>query len=192
MITRIFTDVPQDDVDQIVNAIEADDGTFTKTDQPDGAVTIIATLPFDPPPEETPPPGVAEFPWMPVARGEIGVKETPENNPRITEYFTHTALGAQPETVPWCSAFVNFCVTEAGVAGSGSALARSWLQWGRDAGDFVPGCIVVFARGTPPNGHVGFYVGMDGARVQVLGGNQHDAVNIASFSAGSVIGRRVP
>lgn len=192
MLTRIFTDLSSDDADRIVVAVEAEDGTCQRTDQADGKITVTATLPLDEAPDEAPPAGMAEFPWMPIARGELGVKETPENNPRITEYFATTVLGPQPETVAWCSAFVNFCVTQAGLRGTNSAQARSWLGWGKESGQFVPGCIVVLARGTPPQGHVGFYVGMDGNRVTLLGGNQSGAVDRASFSAAAVLGKRVP
>lgn len=192
MITRIFTDIPPDQVPVIANQITADDGTFTQRNQDDGRVTVIAEFPGDPPPEEARPPGAAEFPWMPIARGEIGVKEGVQNNPRITEYFIAAKAGPLPASVPWCSAFVNFCVTQAGFLGTGSALARSWQTWGKDAGGLVPGCIVVLTRGDPTHGHVGFYVGMDGNRVRLLGGNQHDAVSYASFSAASVLGQRIP
>jgi uncharacterized protein (TIGR02594 family) len=192
MITRIYADILPEDVAVIVNQIEADDGTFSQQYQDDGRIALVAEYPGDPPPEDSPAPGVAEFGWMPIARGEIGTKETPQNNPRITQYFTATTLGPRPETVSWCSAFVNWCVAQARHRGSGSAMARSWLSWGRDAGAFVPGCIVVLSRGTPPQGHVGFYVGMDGHNVRLLGGNQHDAVGYASFPAATVLGRRIP
>ncbi len=192
MITRIIPDIAPEDVAVIANEIEADDGVISKETQADGRVTLIAQYPGDPPPEGPPAPGVGEFAWMPIARAEIGTKETPQNNPRITRYFTATDLGPQPEMVPWCSAFVNWCVTQANHRGSGSALARSWLGWGRDTGAFLPGCIVVLSRGAPPQGHVGFYVGMDGNNIRLLGGNQHDAVNYASFPAVAVVGRRIP
>jgi uncharacterized protein (TIGR02594 family) len=192
MITRIFSDIAPEDVAVIANEIEADDGVFSKEDQADGRVTLIVQYPGDPPPEEAPAAGAEEFAWMPVARGEIGIKETPQNNPRISQYFTATDLGPQPETVPWCSAFVNWCVTQAGHRGSGSAMARSWLRWGREAGAFVPGCIVVLSRGAAPKGHVGFYVGMERGNVRLLGGNQQDAVGYASFPAATVLGKRIP
>jgi len=54
------------------------------------------------------------------------------------------------------------------------------------------GCIVVLQRGSPPNGHVGFFVGAENGRVRLLGGNQSDRVSIASFDGADVIGMRMP
>jgi uncharacterized protein (TIGR02594 family) len=127
---------------------------------------------------------------MSIAEGEIGVKEG--NNPRITEYFKTTTLGAQPDSVPWCSAFVNFCVTQSDNKGTDSALARSWLNWGVESDDLVPGCIMVIERGSPPKGHVGYFVGRDAnGTIQLLGGNQSNAVNISSFPNARALGKRI-
>ncbi|HTQ33600.1 MAG TPA: TIGR02594 family protein [Stellaceae bacterium] len=186
MVTRIFTDVEAADRDDVIFLIQADGGTFT-SQTVDGKETITAQFDQDVP-EELPgaAPGV---PWMTIARGELGVTEG--NNPRITEYFATTALGPQPDSVPWCAAFVNFCVTRSGNTGTNSALARSWLEWGSDS-DFVPGCVVVLARGGPQTGHVGFYVGRDqNGAIQLLGGNQHNSVNISTFANATILGARM-
>ena len=173
------------------NAIAFDNGTFTQEVQEDGNFTLFAVFPGDPPPEQQPAPGQG-FPWMPIARGELGVAEGAADA-RITEYFRTTSLGPEPSSVPWCSAFVNFCVERGGLIGTNSALARSWLTWGQDAGDFLPGCIVVGSRGSPALGHVGFYIGDDGqGSILVLGGNQHNSVNVSKFPKANVLGRRVP
>lgn len=190
MFQSIFTNVPANEVGMRINGIENIDGgkLVSQQQEDDGSFTLVAEFPGDPPPEATP--AAAEFAWMPVARAEIGVKEG--GNPRITEYFSTTTLGPQPDSVPWCSAFANFCVVRSGNKGTNSALARSWLNWGQDAGALVPGCIVVLARGGPATGHVGFYVGQDAnGAIRLLGGNQHDSVNISSFPEANILGRRV-
>ncbi|MGE0258612.1 MAG: TIGR02594 family protein [Alphaproteobacteria bacterium] len=187
MFERIYTDITAETLDDEIFLIEADGGTARREDH-NGIITLIAEFPGDPPPAELPT-TASGFPWMAVAQAEMGVAEG--DNPRITEYFTTTTLGAQPDSVPWCSAFVNFCVTRSGNAGTNSALARSWLNWGEESGDFVPGCIVVIARGGPSTGHVGFYAGRDPkGNLQLLGGNQHDSVNISSFPRAIVLGKR--
>jgi len=125
---------------------------------------------------------------MPIARDEIGVAEG-QGDPRISQYFATATLGPQPSSVPWCSAFVNFCVTRGGATGTNSALARSWLSWGQNAASLLPGCIVVLSRGSPALGHVGLYVGDDGqGSIRLLGGNQHNSVNISSFPKANNLG----
>jgi uncharacterized protein (TIGR02594 family) len=192
MIRRVFTDVPPDDLAMMANAIAADNGTFTPQTQEDGNLTLFAEYPGNPPPEQQPGPGAQQFPWMPIARDEVGVAEG-QGDPRISQYFATTTLGPQPSSVPWCSAFVNFCVARGGDTGTNSALARSWLTWGQNAASLLPGCIVVLSRGSPALGHVGFYVGDDGqGSIRLLGGNQHNSVNISSFPKANILGGRIP
>lgn len=129
---------------------------------------------------------------MEIATAEIGVKEIDGagNNPRIIQYHTATALRAGSDSVPWCSSFVNWVLREAGVQGTGSAQARSFLKWGQEC-DPAPGCVVILKRGNPPNGHVGFYVRHLGADyIKVLGGNQSDCVKVSNYKVADVLGYR--
>jgi uncharacterized protein (TIGR02594 family) len=175
MITETYTDVAATAINVIIRLIKADGGIVEQQlAQPDGTKTIVARYPDkDPDPIES-----SGFSWMPIARGELGIHEG-TNADRIAEYFAATESGRQPDSVPWCSAFVNFCVQESGQEGTRSARARPWLDWGEEADDFVPGCIVVLPRGGDPSkGHVGFFAGFDAqGNVRLLGGNQHDPVN---------------
>jgi len=194
MFQAIFTSVSATEVDAETNDIVQDGGTVVaRTLERDGRFTLIVEFSGDPP-AVAPVEGGNAFPWMSIAEAELanGVRET-RSNPRIEEYFATTTFGRHPDSEPWCSAFVNFCVTQSGVPGTNSALALCWLDWGQDAGGFVPGCIVVLTRGTPGQGHVGFFVGQDAnGSIQLLGGNQHDSVNISIFPKARVIGSRVP
>lgn len=142
---------------------------------------------------------VVAFPWFDIAMQELhkGIVEVPgpAANPRIVEYLRSTSLGgamASTDETPWCSAFVNFCVEQAGFAGTDSAMARSWLKWGRETLKPVVGCIVVFTRGEPPTGHVAFYVSEDEKNIKVLGGNQGNRVSIANYEKSRLLGFRVP
>ncbi|HEX5760734.1 MAG TPA: TIGR02594 family protein [Thermoanaerobaculia bacterium] len=74
------------------------------------------------------------------------------DNPRIVEYHRTTSLRATDDEVPWCSAFVNWCMREAGLRGTGSAAARSWLTWGSRLATPRRGCVTVLRRGTNPAG----------------------------------------
>ena len=100
----------------------------------------------------------------------------------------------QPDEVPWCSSFVNAICWLLRLPRSKSAAARSWLGIGVAVNVFHarPGDIIVLARGAPPSGHVGFYAGFDpvAQTVEVLGGNQSDAVSIAKFKMADVLGVR--
>lgn len=140
------------------------------------------------------PPGGGEPRWLLIARRELGIAEVagPEHNPRILEYHDHTSLNADRDEVHWCSSFVNFCVEKAGLRGTRSAMARSWLKWGRGIERPRPGCIVVLRRGRPPSGHVGFYIKEENNRIFLLGGNQGDRVCIVSFPKWDVLGYRWP
>lgn len=134
-------------------------------------------------------------PWMQVARGELGVAETPgpRHTNRILEYHATTTLRATSDEIAWCSSFVNWVFVQAGILGTSSAAARSWLDWGCEINAPREGCVAVLSRGlNPASGHVGFYVGSDGGRVRLLGGNQGNAVSIASFPASRVLGYRLP
>jgi uncharacterized protein (TIGR02594 family) len=143
----------------------------------------------------TEPPAIEEPPWFAVARAEIGVSEYegPDDNPRIVEYHQSTSLRAADDEVAWCSAFMNWCMKQAGLTGTGSAAARSWLNWGRPLDAPARGCIVVFRRGSNPvQGHVAIFVRQSGAFLDVLGGNQSNQVKIAPYPAVNVLSYRWP
>lgn len=137
-----------------------------------------------------------EPPWLAIARAELGRHEVPgpANEPRILEYHQATTLKATSDAVPWCSAYACFVMTEAGLASTGSAAARSWLAWGRPLKQPVAGCIAVFSRPPDPaSGHVGFYLETAGdGRLMILGGNQGDAVSIRPYPRARLLGFRWP
>lgn len=193
-IKRIITNIPDDKINFVIAAIKVDGGIVIKQFTEDGGTTIIAEFPQVAEAPQFPAQTSSESGWMEVAKQELGQKEIPGagSNPRIEEYHKTSTLGSKADSVPWCSSFVNFCITKSGLTGTNSALARSWVTWGQEIPSFVPGCVVVLERGESPKGHVGFYVGMDGNNVKLLGGNQGDAVSIASFDSARVIAKRLP
>lgn len=135
-----------------------------------------------------------EFPWMPVALAELGVREVdgPGDNPRVAEYLASTDLDrklADDDETPWCSAFVNWCVEKVAMAGTNSAAARSWLGWGRTL--YVPrrGVITVLDR-SDNHGHVGFFVSRSTDSVTLLGGNQNNRVCVATYDIERLLGYR--
>jgi conserved hypothetical protein TIGR02594 len=139
---------------------------------------------------------LGDRPWLPIAYGELGVKEIGGKgaNSRIVEYLHSTNLGARDANTDetwWCSAFVNWCVKKAGRAGTDDAAALSWASWGKEATAPVPGDIVVFDRGGG-HGHVGFFVSATATTVKLLGGNQDDEVEIKDWLRKDVYTIRKP
>lgn len=133
------------------------------------------------------------FPWLELARKEIGTKEISgsKHNSRILEYHSATKLKATEDEVPWCSSFVSWCLEQSGIESTKNAWARSYLSWGQEIKTPAIGCIVVFSRGQG-SGHVAFYLGESGSEIQCLGGNQGDKVCIASYPKSRVLGYRLP
>lgn len=134
--------------------------------------------------------------WYALARKEIGQREIDgtEANPRILDYYRLAGTGwVRDDAVPWCAAFANAMLAQAGIEGTGSLAARSFLNWGRKVSTPYRGCIVVFRRGSQPwQGHVGFVEKLSDASVWCLGGNQGDGVNIRRFARLKVLGFRQP
>jgi len=132
--------------------------------------------------------------WLDIAKGELGTREVKGGeNPRIIEYHATTTLKAKEDEIPWCSAFVNWCMKQAGFKGTWSAAARSWLTWGTGIQKPVPGCVVILRRGDPPTGHVCFFVREAGnGLIECLGGNQSDQVKYSNYPSTDVLGYRWP
>lgn len=134
--------------------------------------------------------------WLHIAYEELGVMEIPgrRNERRIIEYHASTSLKASEDSVPWCSSFVCWVMEQAGYPSTRNARARSWLEYGVEIPKPIPGCIVVFWRKSPDSrsGHVAFYVGDDGDKIKVLGGNQSNQVKVSSYPKERVLGYFLP
>ena len=130
---------------------------------------------------------------MEIALKELGTHEIPgkQNQARILEYHAATSLHASDDETPWCSAFANFVLQKAGFKTTGSAWARSWLNYGVTLDKPVYGCLVIYERGVS-SGHVNFFDHERAGWIYGLGGNQGDAVNISGYSKQRVLGYRWP
>lgn len=133
--------------------------------------------------------------WMAEDWRELGQTELPgaAHNPRIVAMFDELGHADRGDQTAWCAAFVGACLERAGVTSTRSLRARSYLDWGAPTDAPEIGAIVVLSRSNDPAlGHVGFLVGMTTTHVLVLGGNQSNAVTVAPFDRGSVLGFRRP
>lgn len=134
--------------------------------------------------------------WMKVARAEQGIRTfgTGNSNPRITEYHSGTNIAGYDDKASWCSSFVNWSLSQVGIQGTSSALARSWLEWGVPIDEPKIGCIVVLWRDDPDSwkGHVGFFQKAEGECIFLLGGNQLEDVRVHSYPVSTVLAYRWP
>lgn len=129
------------------------------------------------------------------ATKEIGVNEySSAGVARIKEYHNAASAKGSGASTAWCSSFVNFITAKCKVKGSGSAMARSWLKWGREIKTPVKGCIVVFWRGSKSasTGHVGLFAGETESDIILLSGNSGNSVCIKKYSKDQFLGYRVP
>lgn len=132
--------------------------------------------------------------WLVEAKKHIGIKEIPgvNHNPLILSMWKAIKRGGiKTDEVPWCAAFVGFCLENVDIVSSRFESAKSYLDWGRAQTTPCVGSIVVFTR--DGGGHVGFVVGKNAAgALLVLGGNQGNEVNVRAFPLDRVSGYRWP
>lgn len=134
-----------------------------------------------------------DAPWMAIAMREIGQSEVAggQHNSRIVEYHATTTLRATRDETAWCASFVNWCLKQAGIAGTNSAAAASWLNWGKPVNARVGAVTVIFNSGaansslSTSGNHVAFLAQDSGTHFVLLGGNQSDQVKISRYPKSS-------
>jgi len=128
-----------------------------------------------------------------LGMGFIGIDEV-KNDKQVRVFHNYTNAKGSGGRVAWCSSFINYLIYLLGLSGTGSALARSWLKWGRKIESPIKGCIVVFWRDSISShlGHVALFSHMDAKYVYVLGGNQANKVSITAYPSDRVLAFIVP
>ncbi|HEU4578501.1 MAG TPA: TIGR02594 family protein [Polyangiaceae bacterium] len=146
------------------------------------------------PPVSPTPPDAIGAPWLNVAQAELGVRENSlpgQHTQRILDYHATTTLKATTDETPWCSSFVNWAMTQANLAGTNSAAAKSWMNWGQKLDVPRTGAVVVIKRknassdsstGSTTGFHVGFYISSSPDSLRIFGGNQRNQVRYSNFS----------
>jgi uncharacterized protein (TIGR02594 family) len=136
-----------------------------------------------------------------IALKEFGVRETlgSHNSPRIEKYFSETNFKlTTEETDHWCGIFMLWCLLKSGYErpSFNCARARNWLSIGENVsyGNEQLGDIIILWRGRidSDTGHVGIYINRDLSTksINILGGNQGNAVCIKAFSEDMMLGTR--
>jgi len=132
--------------------------------------------------------------WYSIAQAEFGVRENArpgEHTKRIIEYHATTTLKATADETPWCSSCVNWAMVQAGLPGTSSAAAKSWMDWGHKLAFPQVDAVVVIKKknatsdkstGSTSGFHVGFYVSSSPTSLRLLGGNQRDQVKYSNLS----------
>lgn len=114
-----------------------------------------------------------------VSAKYLGLTEEPggRSNPTIVQWLNAVGRNTDDEDA-WCGAAMNGILSECGIRGTGSALARSFLLWGVSTWpNPEPGDIVIFSGKELWQGHVGIHIQWSGAKrlyELVRGGNQRD------------------
>ena len=139
-----------------------------------------------------------------IAQRFIGIQEVGGSldNPQIMAMLKLDNQWPEHDEVPWCSGFANYVCWLLHLPRSKDLRARSWLEVGRNVplSEAQPGFDVVVlkrGRGEQPGpevinapGHVGFFAGLDGELIEVLGGNQSDTVKVSRYPKSRLLGVR--
>lgn len=139
-----------------------------------------------------------------VAQRFIGTKEVrgKVDNPQIMAMLNLDNAWPEHDEVPWCSAFANYVCWLLRLPRSKNLRARSWLLVGEAVEELdaeVGSDVVIIKRGSGDQpgpevieapGHVGFFAGVDGDFIHMLGGNQGDGVSVARFPRDQLLGIR--
>jgi uncharacterized protein (TIGR02594 family) len=98
------------------------------------------------------------------------------------------------DATPWCGLAAAYCMARAGIRPPFGKTDTDRFLWARAWGDDPdytvlgsprPGCVVVMTRSG--GGHVTFYESTSGSSYKCRGGNQSDAINVASYPKSSVV-----
>lgn len=132
------------------------------------------------------------------AASMVGLHEN-QDRAAIAAYLASGGANLDPATIAWCAAFANAALARQGIAGTGSNIATSFLNWGAAvSGEPMAGDIIVLPRGQgagQTGGHVGFATGATtmgdaGLLYEMISGNRGNAVTRDFVSAADAVLRR--
>jgi uncharacterized protein (TIGR02594 family) len=126
-----------------------------------------------------------------AAQGWLGYGRQNQSS-KLNDFLYNGGQNLSIQDRAWCADFVNSTLRDSGQKGTGSGMARSFLNWGQETQAPKRGDIAVFERGNNGySGHVGYFHGYDdNGNVRVLGGNQSGQVSLASYPSDRLLGFR--
>jgi hypothetical protein len=142
------------------------------------------------------------FPWLPIAYNEIWNQSDLEHSfyQNAEKYLSSTnprEVVSQDIVNFGSSAFVNWCLEEAGYEGTDSAKSESWIHWGRTITVPCTGCIVLtkgfdFNRKQFNCNQVGFYLSGIEDFIEMITFNPKGKAAVMSYPTIDLIGYRLP
>jgi len=115
------------------------------------------------------------------------------SNPWILQMIQRWIPWASDDSaIAWCSIWMNDVAKAASAEHTSSASARSWLDVGVPIDMPEPGDVVILWRESKTSwkGHVGLFVSEVGDVINILGGNQGNAVSIKGYRRSRLLGYR--
>lgn len=127
-----------------------------------------------------------------LSRSYTGLSETRDTSAIQSILSASGTAALDPTKQAWCAAYANAVLAKSGMAGTGSNMASSFLNWGQATSNPQMGDVVnLKPQSAGSSGHVGFFAGRDDlGKVLVSAGNQGNAVSTASYPADQVVSFR--
>lgn len=132
-------------------------------------------------------------PWMAEMHHRMGLHEVRDKS-KLIEFLKIGKFLGDPSRLPWCGDMVESCIAKvlpAEPLPANPFFAQNWKSFGNNLSSPLVGSIGVI-RWTATSGHVGFVAGTEGTNVVLLGGNQSNAITLASFPREKFIAFRWP
>lgn len=162
-----------------------DKATENALKRPPGAHGQTTTV-SEPPAEKMPP-------WMAEMHRRMGLHEVRDKS-KLIEFLKIGKFLGDPSRLPWCGDMVESCIAKvlpAEPLPANPFFAQAWKTFGIDAKAPLVGAVGVI-KWSASSGHVGFVAGVEGGKVVLLGGNQSNAITLASFPREKFIAFRWP
>lgn len=157
----------------------------------------VDALKIDPdapePSQNVTPPAETMPPWMAEMHRRMGLHEV-QHKANLIDFLRIGKFLGDPASLPWCGDAVESCIAKvlpAEPLPANPFWAQGWAAFGISARAPIVGSIGVI-KWSVSSGHVGFVAGIDGAKVVLLGGNQSNAITLASFPREKFIAFRWP